>query len=198
MIFCGGGQKNALKVSHIIKIAPYRFLAAENISLMTIISGKEMTERYQLACANGDLLKIRRSLTTYDSIDFVNNSGQTGLMIAVDKNREQTVLELLKSGANVNAKDSNNWTALHFAAKNGSYVITEILLKKKANIYARCQFHQQIGANCSAASLTFGLGFDCMLYVAAALRTVFSEMSLNVVAIKCQKICAKAALLWCQ
>ncbi len=107
-----------------------------------------MTERYQLACANGDLNKIRRSLTTYDSIDFVNNRGQTGLMIAVDKNREQTVLELLKSGANVNAKDTNNWTALHFAAKNGSYVITKILLTNKANIYARCQFHQQIGAKC--------------------------------------------------
>jgi ankyrin repeat protein len=96
-----------------------------------------MTKRYQLACANGDVDKMRKSLTTYDSVDFVNNRGQTGLMIAIEKNQEQTVSVLLNSGANVNAKDSKNWTALHYAAKNGSYVMTEMLLKKKANIYAR-------------------------------------------------------------
>ena len=44
---------------------------------------------------------------------------------------------LIESGADINAKDKNGWTALMFAARNGYDKIAQLLIKSGADIKAK-------------------------------------------------------------
>jgi ankyrin repeat protein len=46
---------------------------------------------------------------------------------------------LLKKGADIEAKDKDEWTALHEAAQNGHEAVVQLLLKKGAHIEAKGQ-----------------------------------------------------------
>ena len=62
----------------------------------------------------------------------IENGGGTALMIAVDTGYQQGVEILLNAGASVKLRDSNGYTALHYAAKNGNLEIVELLLASGA------------------------------------------------------------------
>jgi ankyrin repeat protein len=65
-------------------------------------------------------------------------SGITALGAAVKSGHIKMVNFLLQKGATVNIDaDEFGETALHIAAKQGNHVIVELLVKAKANIYAR-------------------------------------------------------------
>ena len=49
----------------------------------------------------------------------------------------QAVKQHLAAGADVNAKDGNEWTPLHYAAANGHKEIAELLITKGANVNAK-------------------------------------------------------------
>jgi len=59
--------------------------------------------------------------------------GASCLHLAVEADRANTVVELLKHGMEVNIVDKNGCTPLHVAAKNGLKEIAKILLKAGAN-----------------------------------------------------------------
>jgi len=56
---------------------------------------------------------------------------------AVRSNNVVAVREAISSGANVNAKDKNGWTALMQAAYNNSLEVAKLLIKKGADVNAR-------------------------------------------------------------
>lgn len=60
-------------------------------------------------------------------------NGNTALMMAAFRQNKETVLDMMKRGAQVNQK---GWAALHYAAAAGSTEITAILLDKHAYIDA--------------------------------------------------------------
>ncbi|OFA06862.1 ankyrin repeat domain-containing protein [Duganella sp. HH101] len=60
-------------------------------------------------------------------------NGNTALMMAAFRQNKETVLDMIKRGAQVNQK---GWAALHYAAAAGSTEITTILLDKHAYIDA--------------------------------------------------------------
>jgi len=62
--------------------------------------------------------------------------GWTPLMISVAEGNEEVASVLIKSGANVNAKNKLGRTSLMFASKYGFYSIAKMLLENNANIDA--------------------------------------------------------------
>ena len=64
---------------------------------------------------------------------------RTALMYAARANKTSAVMTLLKNGsmANIDAKDTNGWTALHYAASFASAELTTVLLICGANSYER-------------------------------------------------------------
>ena len=74
-------------------------------------------------------------------INITNRSGETPLMHACEKDfeiMENVQIQLLESGANVNAKTERSDTALHYAARNtskaGARALAEMLIEFGANI----------------------------------------------------------------
>ena len=53
---------------------------------------------------------------------------------STEKNKHEVLKKMLLLGSDPNIKDSNGWTALHYAAQNGDLESVKILIDKKANI----------------------------------------------------------------
>eukprot|EP01114_Cavostelium_apophysatum_P003855 TRINITY_DN139_c0_g1_i1.p1 TRINITY_DN139_c0_g1~~TRINITY_DN139_c0_g1_i1.p1 ORF type:complete len:782 (-),score=213.56 TRINITY_DN139_c0_g1_i1:67-2412(-) len=60
-------------------------------------------------------------------IDIKSTNGQTPLMCAVEHRREEVVRYLLQNGADVNARDVYDFTALHYAYGNNAIKIADLL-----------------------------------------------------------------------
>ena len=56
---------------------------------------------------------------------------------AIEKGDIEAVQQHLVAGADVNAKDENGWTALHYAAVNGHKEIAELLIDNGAEVNAK-------------------------------------------------------------
>ena len=68
-----------------------------------------------------------------------NVKGRTPLMLAAFRGNAEAVLNLLESGADVNARDEDGDTALMFAAFRGHALVVALLLQYGANVYARAR-----------------------------------------------------------
>ena len=68
-----------------------------------------------------------------------NVKGRSPLMLAAFRGDAAAVLDLLESGADVNARDSDGDTALMFAAFRGHGLVVALLLQYGANVYARAR-----------------------------------------------------------
>ncbi|MEI6190957.1 MAG: ankyrin repeat domain-containing protein [bacterium] len=73
------------------------------------------------------------------NVNFADKKGKTVLMYAVEaKQQNMDMISLLiKNGANVDAKNTSEWTALHYAATVGNVPAINLLVKSGANINAR-------------------------------------------------------------
>ena len=87
-----------------------------------------------LAAANGknDVINI---LLDRDAaiINEVDNKGNTPLHWASMKDRTDTVILLIENGADIEAKDVDNWTPLHYAAAFSSLQTVEALVNNGAD-----------------------------------------------------------------
>jgi ankyrin repeat protein len=83
----------------------------------------------------GDLAAVR-ALVAEHGLDQLDNFGRTPLMFAVIANRGKVCRFLLKSGANVNARDDNGNSALLWAACRGCRDAARVLLADGADIEA--------------------------------------------------------------
>jgi hypothetical protein len=91
--------------------------------------------------------RIMEWLATLEFVEgegAVETSGAPGAMSDVDflslciNGTGEEVERAIRAGANVNAADGDDWTALHFAAlHNGDPSVVEILLENGANVNAR-------------------------------------------------------------
>ncbi|XP_065155754.1 uncharacterized protein [Atheta coriaria] len=73
-------------------------------------------------------------------IDDRDENATTALMVAASKGRTRFVRELLEMGADPNAADADNWSALLCAAKEGHADICCLLLENNAEIEHRDMF----------------------------------------------------------
>ncbi len=69
--------------------------------------------------------------------DNVDEFGRNKLHYAANNGVLLSVKKLLDDGINIDAKDNNGWTSLHFASQNNHFKTIDLLLKYKAdpNIY---------------------------------------------------------------
>lgn len=57
-------------------------------------------------------------------------------LFEIDENGKIVIEKLLQHGANINANDQHQQTALHIAAREGSDKIVDILIKNQINVNA--------------------------------------------------------------
>ena len=58
-------------------------------------------------------------------------------IMACQNGHEAIVSLLLEKGADVNAKNNDGWTPLHWASENGHEAIVSLLLEKGADVNAK-------------------------------------------------------------
>jgi ankyrin repeat protein len=66
-------------------------------------------------------------------VDFRFGNGSTPLIVSAEEGRLDVVEFLVDSGANLNARNDLNYTALHVAAFHGHHSIVELLLRNGAD-----------------------------------------------------------------
>ena len=64
----------------------------------------------------------------------VDRYGRTALHYAAAENNTVDVQEILARSVDVNAKDDNDWTALHFAAQSNSFEVARLLIDAGAEV----------------------------------------------------------------
>jgi RNA polymerase sigma factor (sigma-70 family) len=100
--------------------------------------------RFYLACAIGDIENARRELEKEPGLISLANANRRPeantlpLSIAIVYGELEMVKFLLDNDAEVNAPSTlrGNATSLHFAARNGDYLIVELLLQRGGNVFA--------------------------------------------------------------
>ncbi|TPX63865.1 hypothetical protein SpCBS45565_g06316 [Spizellomyces sp. 'palustris'] len=85
------------------------------------------------ACADGDLIAVRRNLSFGADINWADNAGWTPLHEAALAGHEECVQELLTNGAEINALGFGNDTPLHDAAANSHQDVVRLLLEYGAD-----------------------------------------------------------------
>ncbi|XP_028968156.1 protein phosphatase 1 regulatory subunit 16A [Galendromus occidentalis] len=88
------------------------------------------------AAARNDVEEVRRLLMMGVSPDSTNEDGLTALHQCCIDDSEEMMKLLLEFGANVNAKDSEQWTPLHAAATCGHIHLVKYLILKGADLLA--------------------------------------------------------------
>ncbi|RWS03465.1 protein phosphatase 1 regulatory subunit 16A-like protein [Dinothrombium tinctorium] len=88
------------------------------------------------AAARNDVEEVRRLLMLGVSPDSTNEDGLTALHQCCIDDSEEMMKLLIDFGANVNAKDSEQWTPLHAAATCGHLHLVKYLISKEADLLA--------------------------------------------------------------
>ncbi|XP_064467056.1 protein phosphatase 1 regulatory subunit 16A-like [Ornithodoros turicata] len=88
------------------------------------------------AAARNDVDEVRRLLMLGVSPDSTNEDGLTALHQCCIDDSEEMMKLLIDYGANVNAKDSEQWTPLHAAATCGHIHLVRYLISKGADLLA--------------------------------------------------------------
>jgi ankyrin repeat protein len=94
---------------------------------------KKLTTPLHEAASNGNVRACKKLVEQHDAkIDLCAKNGKTALHFAVGSNSSETVRELIKLGANVNAKDDHGITPLLLTALMKTPELTCVLLKNQA------------------------------------------------------------------
>jgi ankyrin repeat protein len=100
-------------------------------------SAKVVSVEHQLVNAidDHDLPKVRQLFDRGAGVNTrsANNNGETLLMLAAENSDRDIVSLLIEKGADVNAQDTGEDTALIIAARSGNDAIVELLLPKISN-----------------------------------------------------------------
>ncbi len=82
-------------------------------------SQAEKNEMLFNSVIKGDTIGIENALAVGANIEARDGKGNTPLMVAAHVYQDQSVLSLIEAGADVNAKNYQNLTALHFSCEVG-------------------------------------------------------------------------------
>ena len=90
------------------------------------------------ACKAGNVSLVRTLIKHKADITVKNNRGDMPVHIAADYDREEVILALITEfGCDTNIADSNGWTLLHYACKEGNVNLVRTLIEHKADITAK-------------------------------------------------------------
>jgi ankyrin repeat protein len=94
-----------------------------------------------VAAASGDIKAVERALElrkgtskANTSVDSIDGSGRTMLILAVMNEHVDVAKMLLSRGADVLIEDELQYSALHYAASVGNAEIVALLLEKQADV----------------------------------------------------------------
>ena len=110
--------------------------------LITLVSSGRLHDLVRDADVSGLNNYIQKSKEEKDiiNVEDENEYGDTALIVASEKGYSEIVTILIRElGANVNAINNMNTTALHFAAYEGHLSVVEILVKNGADPYSRAK-----------------------------------------------------------
>ena len=96
------------------------------------LSSKD-TPPLQRAAQMGNKSMVEFLLQNGASVDAVNSSGETSLMVAAREGHRVIVELLIKNKANINAQSKPGWTALTYASSKGLKTMVEVLLQNGAD-----------------------------------------------------------------
>lgn len=99
---------------------------------------QKLTPLISAACC-GSLEAVEALLKSKADINAQSSTGNTALMLAIDRGKIDVALTLIKSGANLEIKGQKGWTALHNAASGGDKgykEVAEALIKHNASVDA--------------------------------------------------------------
>lgn len=107
-----------------------------------IAEGADVNVNYDKNSDNPHLDDLWRMVKIFEPVSILeidcrpakHNWGNTPLHHAVDVDHTELVELLIKSGADVNARDLQRETPLHIAAQNGNREIAELLIKSGADV----------------------------------------------------------------
>jgi len=99
---------------------------------------QKLTPLISAACC-GSLEAVKALLKASADIDAQSSTGNTALMLAIDRGKIDVALTLIEAGANLEIKGQKGWTALHNAASGGDKgykEVAEALIKHNASVDA--------------------------------------------------------------
>jgi len=99
---------------------------------------QKLTPLISAACC-GSLEAVKALLKSSADIDAQSSTGNTALMLAIDRGKIDVALTLIEAGANLEIKGQKGWTALHNAASGGDKGYKEVaegLIKHHASVDA--------------------------------------------------------------
>jgi len=130
------GTVNVHQISGTLK--DFKAYLNEYIDEMTFSSYSTQLLQYAAAHRNENLLAAMREKYGQSwNNNACDEEGKTLLMTAVSNRNSLHTALLLKSGASVNARDYNAYTALHHAARKPDLAIMKLLFKHGAEATAR-------------------------------------------------------------
>ncbi|WP_422135608.1 ankyrin repeat domain-containing protein [Endozoicomonas sp. ALD040] len=94
-------------------------------------------QTFYLACLNGDLDQVERSLAEGVNVNAVMTNGLTALMLASGWGHTDVVERLINAGVNLNAALSDGTTTLFIAAQMGHTYCVKLLIEAEANLNVR-------------------------------------------------------------
>lgn len=96
----------------------------------------ELTERFILACGEGNIHIIREAILAGVDINAIDSEGNTSLSFAAYWGQTDVVHLLIEAGAELELKDEQNgWTPLIAAIHLGHAEIVKVLIQAGANIH---------------------------------------------------------------
>ncbi|KAH6628318.1 ankyrin repeat-containing domain protein [Chaetomium tenue] len=105
-----------------------RLLADGGADLTRIVDGASLLH-YAVSASSG-VMGVLLEFTRYLKLETVDRNGDTALLRGSlgDTGNFECLKRLILAGADVNAKDKDNETALHNAVRNGNYELVSLLL----------------------------------------------------------------------
>jgi ankyrin repeat protein len=130
------GTKNNIENTDEVKEIQINMESSESIPTFT----RQQIEVMLWQATDGKELEILKNVVTQDTnlLHSGDSGGNTLLHKAAEAGNKEFLAFLLEKGANVNAKNSLEQTALHIAVRNNREDITRLLLDKASSFL--CEF----------------------------------------------------------
>jgi murein DD-endopeptidase MepM/ murein hydrolase activator NlpD len=115
------------------------FLMAAGIFLLLNCSGTDNLKNNKQvyvkeAIISGEMIEMQEDLLDIEPGEKAKTQNSSFLHIAAKDGKSEIVQDIIKTGVDINSRDSAGNTALHYAVINGWFEIVDLLIKRGADI----------------------------------------------------------------